>query len=91
MCKWVDDGNQYDTVIEDDNTQDTVVETKGNTKSTLIRMTHNWEKKKLWDKKRVEKFPIRDRHRGLDSVDQSTRDVVNDVSKYIDTISISLN
>ena len=43
----VDDGNQYDTVIEDDNTQDTVVETQVNTKSTLIRMTHNWEKKKF--------------------------------------------
>ncbi len=29
--------------------------------------------------------------RGLDSTDQSVRDVFNDVSKYIGTISISLN
>jgi hypothetical protein len=28
---------------------------------------------------------------GLDSADKSTRDVFNDVSKYIGTISISLN
>ena len=36
-------------------------------------------------------FPLRDRRRGIDSADQSTRDVFNDVSKYIGTISMSLN
>ncbi len=37
------------------------------------------------------KYPIRDRRLGLDSADKSTRDVFNDVSKYICTMSISLN
>jgi hypothetical protein len=83
---FVTNGNSRITRLNTSICTDTVVSSR--VPSFISSLSEDFSQQCIFKKKKI---PLHDRGRGLDVVEQSLRDVFNDVSKYIRKISVSLN